>query len=404
MVILTAIRLELDAVLMVDDGAVPGTTWDLATGPSGLPVAFRPFVGQGGRPLRVAVAVAPAMGATAAVNTLLPLVEALRPRCIAMCGVCAGRRGKTRLGDVVAADRLYYHDTGKQLPDEIQQDLTTYNLRDDWKAALEGLDVVAHFRNTKWFQSRPLTTEWREHRALLALRDRVPEPWNAVDPALQEHEWAPIVTALRERKLLADTGREPTDEGRRLVDDLLFRHRDKLPDLSAAGTVEPFRLHVAPMGTGARVVEDEKIWSFITQAMRKTLGLEMESAALGEVAHRQRQYKLDAVVMKGVMDHADHGRDDHFKEFAARASAECLLWFLREHVPTEVAAGFDDLLTPGTLPVPNRVAAPSILLNARYALVPWYEAGRSELLAELDAWADDPQRGERQLDLPSDDN
>jgi len=43
---------------------------------------------------------------------------------------------------VIAADRLYYHDTGKQLPDEVQQDLTTYNLRDDWKAALEGLDVV----------------------------------------------------------------------------------------------------------------------------------------------------------------------------------------------------------------------------------------------------------------------
>ena len=146
------------------------------------------------------------------------------------------------------------------------------------------------------------------------------------------------------------------------------------------------------MGTGTRVIEDEKVWSFVTQAMRKTLGLEMESAALGEVAHRQRQYKLDAVVMKGVMDYADHGRDDHFKEYAARAAAECLLWFLREHVPTEVAAGFDDLLTPGTLPLPSRDAAPSLLLNARYAVVPWHEAGRSEILADLDAWADDPGR------------
>ncbi len=391
-VIITAIRLELDAVLKVDDGAVPGTVWELEAGPSGLPVAFRSFVGGGERPLRVAVAVAPAMGATATVNTLLPLVEALKPRCIAMCGVCAGRRSKTRLGDVIAADRLYYHDTGKQLPDEVEQDLTTYNLRDDWKAALEGLDVVEHFREAAWFQARPLTTEWREHRALVALRDRVSEPWKTIDPTLGVEDWKQIVTSLRERKLLADTGRELTEEGQRAVGDLIFEHMGELPDLSPAGKVEPFGLHVAPMGTGNRVVEDERVWSFVTQAMRKTLGLEMESAAVGEVAHRQRQHKLDAVVMKGVMDYADHGRDDHFKEFTARAAAECLLWFLRDHVPTEVAAGHDDLLTPGTLPLPSRDVAPSLLLNARYGVVPWQEEGRLDILAELDGWADDPGR------------
>lgn len=33
------------------------------------------------------------------------------------------------------------------------------------------------------------------------------------------------------------------------------------------------------------------------------------------------------------MDFADHGRDDHFKEYAARASAECLLSILRDLLP-----------------------------------------------------------------------
>jgi hypothetical protein len=37
--------------------------------------------------------------------------------------------------------------------------------------------------------------------------------------------------------------------------------------------------------------------------------------------------------MKGVMDFADAEKDDHFKTFAARASAECLLAFLRENLP-----------------------------------------------------------------------
>lgn len=399
-VILTAIRLEFDAILKVDAGAVPGSMWEEVMGPNGMPIAFRQFVGHGMRPLRVAVAVAPDMGATAATNTLLPLVEALKPRCIAMCGVCAGRPSKTNLGDVVAEDRTFYHDTGKQRSDGVEQDLTTYKLRDDWKAALEGLDVVANFRDAEWFKARPLTTEAREHRALVALRDGEPEPWKVTDPTLDVDEWKRIVGSLRERQWLAASGRELTDEGRRMVDDLIFKHMGRLPDLSSAGTVQPFRLHVDPIGSGTRVIEDETIWTFISQVMRKALGLDMESAALGELAHRQRQYQLDTVVMKGVMDFADKGRDDHFKEFAARASAECLLWFLRGHVRTEVTPGFDDLLTPGTSPSPSvapssspsSASLPSFLLNARHAVVPWHEGGRSNILEDLDAWADDASR------------
>jgi hypothetical protein len=33
------------------------------------------------------------------VTTPLPLIEALAPRCIAMGGVCVGRRGKVELGE-----------------------------------------------------------------------------------------------------------------------------------------------------------------------------------------------------------------------------------------------------------------------------------------------------------------
>ena len=174
-VILAALREEYEAVLQVDAGAVPGSAWERTTSADGLPLAFRSFAVQAGRPLRVAVAVAADMGATAAIHALCPLVEALRPSCIAMCGVCAGRPGKTQLGDVVAADRVFYHDTGKQRRGRVQQDLRTYNLRDGWKAALDGMsrEVVARFRKEKRFKTRPLTTEARLHRALIALRDGV---------------------------------------------------------------------------------------------------------------------------------------------------------------------------------------------------------------------------------------
>jgi len=385
-VIVTAIRLEYDAVLQVDAGAVQGSTWERATGPSGLPLAFRSFEVPTDRPLRVAVAVAAEMGATAATNTLLPLVEALRPRCIAMCGVCAGRPEKTQLGDVVAASRLFYHDTGKRLPGQVQHDLATYQLRDNWKAALIGMDVMARFRDADWFATRPLTTEWRERRALVALHRRDPEPWQDLD----QKTWAATVAALQEQKLLA--GRELTDEGRRVVDDLLFRYQGRLPDLSPRGDFQPFRLHVGPMASGSQVIEDPAIWEAIAQSVRTVLALEMEGAALGQLAHCQRQYGLDAVVMKGVMDFANHGRDDHFKEFAARASAECLLTFLRDHVPTEAIAGLDDLLTTGTSPAPDQPPSPSSLLVARNTVVPWHDRGRAQVMAELDAWADDAGR------------
>lgn len=338
-VILTAIKLEFDAVLKVEAGTAAGSSWKEAPGPSGLPVAYRRFVGKSDRPLRVAVALAPNMGATAVVNTLLPLVTALRARCVAMCGVCAGPRKKVALGDVVAADRLYYHDTGKQLPGRVEQDLRTYNQRDDWKVALERLDPVALFGGEAWFLARPLTTEWREHRTLVSIGNGDAEPWTAADPAMTDAEWQKLLAGLKQRKLVAASGRKLTAAGRRFVDELRFAQKGKLPDVSPAGPQHPLRLHVAPIGSGARVVEDEQIWTFVSQAMRKTLGIEMEAAAIGELAHHQRQHQLDWVVMKGVMDFADHGRDDHFKEYAARASAECLIAFLRDQLAVGVAVG-----------------------------------------------------------------
>jgi hypothetical protein len=73
-VILTAIRLEYDAAKEVNACAVAGSQWEETDGPNGLPVAFREFTVANGRPLRIALAVSPDMGATAATNTLLPLV------------------------------------------------------------------------------------------------------------------------------------------------------------------------------------------------------------------------------------------------------------------------------------------------------------------------------------------
>jgi tetratricopeptide (TPR) repeat protein/nucleoside phosphorylase len=388
-VILTAIALEYRAALQVEAGAAKGSQWEEERGPNGLPVAFRTFHGKSGRPLRVAVAQAGEMGAVAATNALLPLVDAYQPRCVAMSGVCAGRPGKTLLGDVIAPERLFFHDTGKRLPDGVQPDLKTYNLRDDWKVALEHFDFSARFQGEEWWKKRPVPYEWQENWLLAQLSKGVADPSTLPECEEACPQWSTVLDSLWKSGMLEDGTLVLTGAGRKRIGRVLLRHRNQLPDVSPLGTLLPFKVHVAPMGSGNQVVEDAQVWDFISEHMRKTLGLEMEAAALGALAHAQRDRKLDALVMKGVMDFANHGRDDHFKEFAARASAECLLAFLREHLDVEVVPDMDDLLVSGTEGELPENPPPSALLNARYEVVRFHQQ-REGLLAELDrSWCDE---------------
>ena len=330
-IVLTAITLEFEAVLKVNAGGID-PAWTKGTGPNGLPVAFRTFQGKGGSRIGIAVAQAGDMGAVAATNALLPLVERYTPSCVAMSGVCAGRPGKTNLGDVVAAERLFFHDTGKQLPKSVKQDLKTYNLRDDWKLAIEHLDFVSCLREQDWWKQRPVPYEWQEAWILAKVHEGIANPASLPECEVLCPQWETAIEGLwktghlRKGKLLL------TAKGARRIERVLAQHRGALPDLSPAGPTLPFKVHVAPMGSGNKVVEDQIVWSYVSDYMRKTLGLEMEAAALGALVHAQRDRNLDAVVMKGVMDFANDGRDDHFKEFAARASAECLIAFLRDHL------------------------------------------------------------------------
>ena len=79
--------------------------------------------------------------------------------------------------------------------------------------------------------------------------------------------------------------------------------------------------------SGNVVVKDGVTWDSLKQwGVRSVLGLEMEAAAIGATAGRLGVQHW--VVAKGVMDLADPQKDDRYKPFAARASAEVLLKLL----------------------------------------------------------------------------
>jgi hypothetical protein len=88
--IITALKEEYDEARKVDAGGLGNWETDRA---GGFEVAFRSYA-TNDAPLRVALTWATRMRMTATAEAAARLIDKLDPRCLAMCGVCAGRRGK----------------------------------------------------------------------------------------------------------------------------------------------------------------------------------------------------------------------------------------------------------------------------------------------------------------------
>jgi nucleoside phosphorylase len=104
----TAIAEEYAAVLAVDTEAKQGSEWEKHIAPTGLEVRVREFNATSGV-LRIAVTQVLGMGGIHAVIASAELLKEYEVACLAMCGVCAGRRGKVELGDVIVADRVWQY-------------------------------------------------------------------------------------------------------------------------------------------------------------------------------------------------------------------------------------------------------------------------------------------------------
>jgi hypothetical protein len=127
--ILTALREEYDAVLEVDSNALPESPWERRMGPRGLEVAFRTFQAPGGGTLRVAATCLLERGGVAKPHAAASLVRLYSPRCLAVCGVCEGRNGAVKPGDVIIADHVWLEDL------DALGNLLPYQLSTRWKQA-----------------------------------------------------------------------------------------------------------------------------------------------------------------------------------------------------------------------------------------------------------------------------
>jgi nucleoside phosphorylase len=317
--LICALKDEYDQVLAVTDGLLdPG--WVESPGPKGWIMADGCFATSIDSSLRIRTTWASHMGREEAQAVASLLIHEQPARCLAMSGICAGRRDKVALGDVIFADRLWSYDVGKVTVDDgkqsFQGDMLQFHPTPVWVQRMQRVSVAPE---APWLALRPsLPLEHQENWVLLRLLVGE-DPRSSVEFNKACPDWSAVVERLWQRKWL-DKALALTDAGR--------AHASEMELLYPRGLPEPaeFQVHVAPIATGAPVTEDTGIFPRLANSMRKVLGVEMEASALGALGD---VHGLPVIVAKGVSDHGDAFKDDRYRQFAARAAAECLIAFLR---------------------------------------------------------------------------
>ncbi len=338
--IVTAADGEDIAVRAVKEGAVgPWLEMDLG-GDYQFPVWQQRYRAEHGGELRVASSHTYKMGVEAAGNAAGWLIGLLRPRTLAMCGVCAGNPSRTRMGDVLIADCVWNYEVGDTV---CQTDGGSQVCHPDVMTNLLGArwDHDAHsFRvpsDARWLATRPRSLDFQELWLLWELLEQR-DPLLSQDRSRLCAGWAQVVKRLQDLEQVRIRGGclKLSPKGRERIEKELLLHVGQIPD------EEEWRIHVGPLATGARLVKDISIWERLRNQKRSVLGLDMESSVIGMAAHIA---EIPMIVVKGIMDYADYERSQDYRAFAARAAAEVLIGFLRKHFERQ-----DDPVTSEGIP------------------------------------------------------
>ncbi|WP_433360676.1 hypothetical protein ACQPZX_27140 [Actinoplanes sp. CA-142083] len=267
----------------------------------------------------VALARPTRMGSIGTAPLVSMLVERLKPQCVAMSGVCAGNPENVALGDVIVAELTYAYDQ--------ERDHRQFPLADRWVREAQELSAsdLASYGEVSPADARL----WLLER-LLAREDPTKHP--ARRRYFPGETWADCVRSLVDDGLVVRDGARLslTGHGRQHIEQVVC------DDVHGPSRL-PFQIAVGPMASGNVVVKDGVTWEQLKQrGVRTVLGLEMEAATVACAAFCAEVPYW--VVVKGVMDHADPRKDDRYKSFAARASAEVLFKLLERGLRRPVPA------------------------------------------------------------------
>lgn len=336
--VVTALKDELDALLDIEVDGAGRSAWTEARDRHDFPFHVRELSNEHGELLHLAAAWSGEMGESAATERAGALIDEVDPTCLAMCGICAGRRGEVFLGDVIVASRVFAYDRGKQRSggsgheEDFLHDIETYNLEATW--SMKASFFAEEFqRDWEGRRERPLSKasqrRWLLHTLQAHQQGEGPSPKEHPERKTRCPGWAERIQELREAGFLdrAPGRLQLTDKG------LTHVEEEQLLDPDGQARDPGFRVHVGPLATGKAVKEDPELFDRLQRSMRKVLGVEMEAAAIGFVAERRGRRSL---IVKAVSDYADHDKDDAYRRFACRASAAFLVGFVRKHLRPQV--------------------------------------------------------------------
>lgn len=237
----------------------------------------------------------------------------------------------------------------------------TYNLSPKWTQRLERFSLPAEVvKRLQEVRPHPLLPQidW----LLLRIADGDAQPGkhpNVADycpdyPLAVKETWR-----KGDDRWMVDGKLKLTRAGKSRVERLRILYAQGFPRL----VKEAFKVRAAPLGSSNQLVRDEAVWDSLTHIHRDVAALEMEASAIGAVAERNSIQCW--TVMKGVMDFAHRDKDDRFKQFAACASAEALIDFLRKNLVSEELplVPAPDKTTPEASPITAAIA-PAVTASA----------------------------------------
>ncbi|MEU8608083.1 Ltp family lipoprotein [Actinoplanes sp. NPDC048791] len=331
--VVAALREEFDAALGAASAADPGgpgvSRWQQRD-VDGSPYSWGEYRIDGKLRFTVAVARPTHMGGRTTGSFVARLADRLHPTAVAMCGVCAGDPARAALGDVVVGTPVFEWDEGKHSASGFEGDHRQFSLDLHWLRAAQEFDP----------RGLPAYGDPSDDEALLWFLEQLhrgqhPRSHPARDAYFPSGTWPRRLAQFETQGLIRrESNGEPklTGDGSDLVQRRLY------DDVEGPQRL-PFRVLTAPMASGSAVITDPAEWDRLRRmGVRSITAIEMEAATIATVADDRG---LPWLVAKGVMDHADAEKDDRYKRFAARASAQVMFALLERLAPATMVAGAD---------------------------------------------------------------
>ncbi len=339
--ILVALKDELDPLIQIDAHALPDSEWTEVKDET-APYWYRDFLHEGDDKFTVAVARTTKMGATDIAGFGGILIDRLNPGYLAMCGICAGRKDKTNMGDIVVGSSVFDYEKGKSVSHidedgndntEHLKDTPTFNLRDHI------LRMIQDFGERPCFlkdinRRRPISYEYQEFwlRKMLMDKKNISSKASKAKRTKNCPDWTEILKRLRAAKEIEESGLKLTPKGFSQA----RQDKENFPD--GFSSDEDIKVVIGSIATGNKVVKDIKkqnkarIFEEIKAIRRDVLAIDMEAYAIGLLAHHK---EIPWVVAKGVQDYADDQKNDRYRAFAAHASACFLIEFFHRYLKIE---------------------------------------------------------------------